>query len=114
MGHYEILDLMGEGGMGAVYKARNMRLGRPAALKIMRPDRAGDAEQKRRFMQQAQPASTYNHPHTLTIYEIDARAGPDYTVMKFVTVLVSGLLRRRAAARGVRAIHLLRHACARA
>jgi len=85
LGHYEILELLGEGGMGAVYKARDTRLGRLAAVKIMRPDRAGDSEQKRRFLREAQTASALNHPHILTIYEIDADAGLDYIAMEFLS-----------------------------
>jgi TolB-like protein len=85
LGHYQILEKIGEGGMGVVYKARDTRLGRPAALKIMHPGRTGDAERRRRFVREAQTASALNHPNILTIYEIDADAGLDYIAMEYVT-----------------------------
>jgi eukaryotic-like serine/threonine-protein kinase len=70
--------------MGVVYKARDTRLGRLAALKVMRPDWAGDADRRRRFIREAQTASALNHPNILTIYDIDADAGLDYIAMEYV------------------------------
>ena len=84
LGHYVILEPLGQGGMGIVYKARDTRLGRLAALKVMRPDWAGDADQSRRFKREAQTASALNHPNILTIYEINTDAGLDYIAMEYV------------------------------
>lgn len=84
LGHYQILEKIGEGGMGAVYRARDTRLGRRAAIKVMHPDRTGDAEQRHRFVQEARTASALNHPNILTIYEIGADEGLDYIAMEYV------------------------------
>ena len=84
VGHYLILGVLGEGGMGVVYQARDTRLGRLAALKMMRPDWAGEPDQRRRFVREARTASSLNHPNILTIYEIDADGGQDYIAMEYV------------------------------
>jgi len=84
VGHYRILGFLAEGGMGVVYQARDTRLGRLAALKVMRPDWAGDSDRRRRFVREAQAASALNHPNILTIYEIDADGGMDYIAMEYV------------------------------
>ncbi|MGE5344714.1 MAG: protein kinase domain-containing protein [Acidithiobacillales bacterium] len=84
IGHYEVLELLGQGGMGVVYKARDTRLGRLAALKVLRADWATDAERKRRFVREARTASSLNHPGILVIYEIDTDEGLDYIAMEYV------------------------------
>lgn len=84
LGHYVVLESLGEGGMGAVYKARDERLGRLVALKVMRPDWAGDVERKRRFVREARTASALNHPNIVVIYEIDSDVGFDYIAMEYV------------------------------
>jgi serine/threonine-protein kinase len=84
LGHYVVLESLGEGGMGAVYKARDKRLGRLVALKVMRPDWTSDAERRQRFVREARTASALNHPNILVIYEIDADEGLDYIAMEYV------------------------------
>ena len=84
LGHYVVLESLGEGGMGAVYKARDKRLGRLVALKVMRSDWTSDAERRQRFVREARTASALNHPNILVIYEIDAEEGLDYIAMEFV------------------------------
>ena len=84
LGHYVVLESVGEGGMGAVYKARDKRLGRLVALKVLRPDWTSDAEQRQRFVREARTASALNHPNILVIYEIDADEGLDYIAMEYV------------------------------
>ncbi len=85
IGHFEVLELLGEGGMGAVYKARDTRLGRLVALKVMRPGWTSDAEQKRRFETEARAASALDHPGILVIYEIGEDDGLDYIAMEYVS-----------------------------
>lgn len=84
LGRYVVLESLGEGGMGAVYKARDTQLGRLVALKIMRPDWASDAVHRQRFVREARTASALNHPNILVIYEIDADEGIDYIAMEYV------------------------------
>lgn len=70
--------------MGAVYKAKDKRLGRLVALKVMRPDWTSDGERRERFIREARTASALNHPNILVIYEIDADEGVDYIAMEYV------------------------------
>lgn len=74
VGHYEILEKLGQGGMGVVYKARDIRLDRPVALKVLPPGLMQDAERHRRFTQEAKAASQVNHPAIAQIYGIETHA----------------------------------------
>ena len=62
LGHYKVLEQIGTGGMGDVYRARDERLGRDVALKLIRPSSAKDADRLRRFEQEARAAAALNHP----------------------------------------------------
>jgi serine/threonine protein kinase/Tol biopolymer transport system component len=103
--HYEIVEKLGEGGMGIVYKARDTRLDRIAALKLLPPDKTQDAERKRRFVQEAKAASALNHPNIITIYDINADDGVDFIAMEFVA---GRGLDRLIARQGLRAPEALR------
>ena len=84
MGPYEILALIGAGGMGEVYKARDRRLNRLAALKLLSPGKLADSDRRARFIQEAQTASALNHAHIVTIYGIDRDAEVDFIAMEYV------------------------------
>jgi serine/threonine protein kinase len=84
MGPYEILLSLGAGGMGEVYKARDTRLDRVVAIKVLPPEKTGDATRKLRFFQEARAASALNHPNIVTVYDVGSEDGVDYIVMEFV------------------------------
>jgi eukaryotic-like serine/threonine-protein kinase len=82
--HYEILDKLGEGGMGVVYKARDTHLDRFVAIKVLPADKVADPERKRRFVHEAKAASALNHPNIVTIYDISSDGGQDFIAMEYV------------------------------
>ena len=84
LGSYQILSLLGAGGMGVVYKARDTRLNRTVAIKVLPADRVSDPERKRRFVQEARAASALNHPNIITLYDIGSESGIDFIVMEYV------------------------------
>ncbi len=77
LGNYEVLDTLGSGGMGDVYKARDTRLNRLVAIKVLRNDQA-------RFIQEAKSASALNHPNIVTIYDVFECDGMDCLVMEYI------------------------------
>ena len=82
--HYEILERLGEGGMGVVYKARDTHLDRFVAIKVLPPQKMTDPERKRHFVQEAKAASALNHPNIITIHDIDQTDGIDFISMEYV------------------------------
>ena len=82
--HFEIVDRLGEGGMGAVYKARDRHLDRDVALKVLLPETLGNADRRRRFVQEAKAASALNHPNIIHIYDIDEADGELFIAMEYV------------------------------
>lgn len=83
--HYEILDKLGEGGMGVVYRARDLNLNRLVALKFLPAGDGFDQERKRRFLQEAQVASALNHPHIVTIYEVGLADEQEFIAMEYIS-----------------------------
>jgi serine/threonine-protein kinase len=82
--HYKILEKLGEGGMGVVYKARDTRLDRFVALKFLPPHLSTDEEAKQRFITEAKAASSLDHPNIATVYEInETDAGQMYIAMAY-------------------------------
>jgi serine/threonine protein kinase len=84
LGRYEIVDKLGECGMGVVYKARDARLNRFVALKLMLGTATDSDHQFRRFAQEAKAASALNHPNIITVYDIASDEGTLYIVMEYV------------------------------
>ncbi|MCJ7611826.1 MAG: protein kinase [Candidatus Aminicenantes bacterium] len=81
---YEIKEELGRGGMGVVYKARDIKLGRLVALKFLSPLLVGDEIHGRRFIQEAQTASALNHPHICTVYEVGESEGTAFIAMEHI------------------------------
>ena len=82
--HYQILDKLGEGGMGVVYKARDTHLDRFVAIKLLPPEKVSDPARKARFIQEAKAASALNHPNIITVHDISHEDGIDFMVMEFI------------------------------
>src|SRR5262244_1377252 len=82
--HYRILEKLGEGGMGVVYKARDTHLDRFVAIKVLPAEKVADPERKRLFVQEAKAASSLNHPNIITIYDIGQADGVDFISMEWI------------------------------
>jgi Tol biopolymer transport system component/predicted Ser/Thr protein kinase len=107
LGHYQITEKLGEGGMGVVYKARDTHLDRFVAIKVLPAEKVADPERKRRFVQEAKAASALNHPNIIHIYDIDHAEGTDYIAMEYVA---GKTLDQRIGRRGLRLSEALKYA----
>ena len=85
LGPYEIVALLGAGGMGEVYRAKDTRLERTVAIKVLPADKVADPQRKQRFIQEAQAVSALNHPNIVTLHDIATAGGIDYLVMEYVS-----------------------------
>ena len=84
LGAYEVLSAIGAGGMGEVYRARDSRLDRQVAVKVLPAEVSGDAGRMRRFEKEARAASALNHPNIVTVHEIGRDGSTDFLVMELV------------------------------
>ena len=85
LGHYKIVQMLGQGGMGIVYKAHDTHLDRFVAIKVLPADKVGDSERKLRFVQEAKAASALNHPNIVVVHDVAAADGIDYIAMEYVS-----------------------------
>jgi len=84
VGSYEILSLLGAGGMGEVYRARDSKLGREVALKVLPPEMATDPDRLKRFRREARAVAALNHPHIVTIYSVEETEDSHFLTMELV------------------------------
>jgi eukaryotic-like serine/threonine-protein kinase len=84
LGHYQVLEQLGAGGMGVVYRARDTRLERDVALKVLPPGMLADAAARKRFRNEALALARVNHPNLCAIFEFNSQDGVDFLVMEYV------------------------------
>jgi eukaryotic-like serine/threonine-protein kinase len=113
LGHYSLTERLGSGGMGEVYLAEHAFLKRPCAVKLIRPERARDADSLARFEREVQTTSTLTHPNTVQIYDYgNAEDGTFYYVMEFLPGLtLQQVVDREGPMSPDRAIRILRQIC---
>src|ERR1700745_1176934 len=84
LGPYEVISPLGAGGMGEVYKARDTRLGRDVAIKVLPERLAASIQARERFEREAKTISTLSHPHICALYDVGREDGVEYLVMEFL------------------------------
>ena len=84
LGSYEVIEAIGAGGMGEVYRARDTKLGRDVAIKILPAEMADDSERLARFRREAQLLASLNHPHIAAIYGLEEAEGKPFLVLELV------------------------------
>jgi hypothetical protein len=113
LGHYQLKERLGAGGMGEVYLAEHVLLRRPCAIKLIRPERAGDPRNLARFEREVQATATLTHPNTVEVYDYGhADDGTFYYVMEYLPGLsLEELVKQHGPLPPARAVHLLRQVC---
>ena len=84
LGPFEVVAPLGAGGMGEVYRARDLRLGREVALKVLPEELSADSDRLARFEQEARSASALNHPHIVTVYDVGRSDSVSWIAMELV------------------------------
>ena len=114
LGQYVLKERLGAGGMGEVYRAEHVLLRRPCAIKLIRPERAGDPVTLQRFEREVQVTATLTHPNTVQVFDYGHAAdGTFYYVMEYLPGLtLEELVRRYGPLSPRRAVHFLRQVCA--
>src|SRR5512146_734315 len=84
LGHYRIVDKVGAGGMGEVYRAHDEHLDREVAIKVLPPASLGEDTSRKRFRKEALTLSKLNHPNIATIHDFDTQRGVDFLVMEYI------------------------------
>src|SRR5262249_21313536 len=107
LSHYEIVEKLGQGGMGVVYKARDDRLARFVALKVLTPEAVSQPERRLRLMQEARAASALNHPNIITVHDIGSERDVTFVAMEYVD---GRSLEQRIGPRGLRLSEALAYA----
>jgi serine/threonine protein kinase len=82
--HYRVMEKLGAGGMGEIYKAEDTRLKRIVAVKVLSPRLSAEPERRKRFFQEARAASALNHPNIITLYDIISEGDTQCIVMEYV------------------------------
>jgi serine/threonine-protein kinase len=113
LGQYQLKQPLGSGGMGEVYLAEHVLLKRPCAIKLIRPERAGDPSHLARFEREVQATATLTHPNTVEIFDYGhAEDGTFYYVMEYLAGLsLEELVKRHGPLPPARVVHLLRQVC---
>ncbi len=110
---YQLLEPLGRGGMAVVYRARDLMLERPVAVKILRQNFTADSAFRERFRQEARAAANLTHPNLVTVYDFGIAEGHPYIVMEYVPGLhLKEYIRRRAPLPAEQAVSLMVQACA--
>src|SRR5579864_5193485 len=84
-GQYELLALLGQGGMASVYRAQQLNIKRQVAIKVIKPDRAGSDDFVKRFEREAETIASLSHPHILKMFDYGEHEGTVYLVMELLT-----------------------------
>ncbi len=113
LGQYQLKRRLGQGGMGEVYLAEHMLLRRPCAVKIIRPEQAGDSRTLQRFLREVQAAATLTHPNTIQVFDYGQAAdGTMFYAMEYLTGLnLEELVGRQGSFPAARTIFVLRQLC---